>query len=142
MFRIALICTPLAGILAGFIYSATGILKGMPHNPRETITAIILFVLLGSFFAAPTTLIGLPLIAYNLPKNDRRLSLKLALSGFALGWITMMGWCAFWGLYRLHGLDRIVALSAVCIVGALCGAITGWLMAWYGRERDANELGT
>ena len=131
---IALAGTPLAGILAGFTYVLTGMIKARLATFGDVIGGIILFGVFGSVFAAPTTLIGLPAIARWLSPDARWLSLKLTLIGFGLGGFTTLWWVYLFGLLRNMQANPVVGSLLVCAVGAFFGACVGWLMAAYGSE--------
>jgi hypothetical protein len=149
MLRILLVilCTPLAGILAGFIYSITGMIKVRAIDSLDhALASMMLFGFWGSLLAAPTTMMGLPIAAVVLSPTDRRFPRKLTLIGFVLGWLTMMGWCVVLSAYRwphrFHDLvEQIIVISAICSVGAICGALAGSLIA-YSFKMEADERNT
>lgn len=130
---IGLIATPLAAIAGG------SLLTIVLHFPKfavdratDVLGLFVFFGLFGSFFAAPTTLFGLPAVSIFVPRSTPGRPLLLAAAGFGLGWLTMMVWSLlFFGprVYaRLGNGYEAKALASFCLVGAVCGAVTGLMM--------------
>lgn len=132
-FLIGILATPIAAIAGGF---ALTLFLHFPRFRVESATDILggiaFWGAIGSFFACPTTLFGVPVVSIYLPRSSPTRPLVLAFAGFVLGWLTMMVWSLlFFGVQfyaRLQYAYAAHALAAFCLVGALCGAATGLAM--------------
>lgn len=124
----AFFATPLMAIAAGTVLFWN---KAELDTVSNDLGFLAFWIVIGSFFAAPTTLIGLPVIGVYIPRSSAR-PVALAFAGFVLGWLTMMFWAfVFFGMRYYSQLQNGYLdhqFISFCMVGAVCGAVTGLAM--------------
>jgi hypothetical protein len=138
---IGLIATPVAAIAGG---AALQVFLNLPkfkiQGATDVLAMIAFYGLVGSFFASPTTLFGLPIVSIHLPRSSPSRPLALTAAGFALGWLTMMLWSLlFFGVRfyaRLQYAYAAKTLASFCLIGAVCGAVTGLVMGLVTRRHS------
>lgn len=136
-FLIGLICTPLMGLFGCVLVVGTHLLKLRISSGGDFLAAL----LFGSLMAAPTTLVGLPLLAVRAAAHDPSRRLRLALGGLILGWLTMFAWLLI--LVVIPGLlgsgsrgfaTMVDFVSAIALIGAFCGGLSGAAFAIFAND--------
>jgi hypothetical protein len=131
---VGMAATPIAAVVGGFaLYFSLSLPKARMNSAFDVFALAMFYLIFGSFCASPTTLIGLPTIAAYLPLSPAR-PVILTTARFLLGWLTMMFWALL--LFGIRYYQRLQygyaapAFTSFCLVGALCGAVTGLAMGW------------
>ena len=140
-FAIGLLLAPLGGLLGALMIAALVAIVDAGAFPRDFLLMLPWFgATLGALFAAPTTLVTLPLAHHCLRRKPGGHTVALAAAGAASGALTM---CLFAVAVR-DAHEPVLQARAIVIAlvggfaGGACGLMLGAALRKLGRPSGAN----